>query len=97
MVCTGDDADASSVPLNKPVLLTDVLTASGKSGRVRHAGPPHWMPSQTSKTVTVVVRVAQVAKPKLGNHLNIIGGVTADGKKMGIKRTLLSAQSQPWV
>ncbi len=32
MVCTGDDADASMFPLNKPVLLTDVLTASGKAG-----------------------------------------------------------------
>ena len=32
MVCTGDDADASVFPLNKPVLLADVLTASGKAG-----------------------------------------------------------------
>ncbi len=32
MVCTGDDADASVFPLNKPVLLTDVLEASGKAG-----------------------------------------------------------------
>jgi len=32
MVCTGDDADPSVFPLNKPVLLTDVLTASGKAG-----------------------------------------------------------------
>lgn len=37
MVCTGDDADASVFPLNKPVLLTDVLTASGKAG-----SPAHW-------------------------------------------------------
>ncbi|MCQ4062304.1 phage tail protein, partial [Klebsiella pneumoniae] len=32
MVCTGDDADASVFPHNKPVLLTDVLPASGKAG-----------------------------------------------------------------
>lgn len=32
MVCTGDDADAKMFPLNKPVLITDVLTASGKAG-----------------------------------------------------------------
>ncbi|CGI88156.1 major tail sheath protein [Salmonella enterica subsp. enterica serovar Typhi] len=25
MVCTGDDADAKMFPLNKPVLITDVL------------------------------------------------------------------------
>ncbi|SQC45100.1 phage tail sheath protein [Klebsiella pneumoniae] len=39
MVCTGDDADASVFPLNKPVLLTDVLTGQRQSGGVRHAGP----------------------------------------------------------
>ncbi len=37
MVCTGDDADASVFPINKPVLLTDVLTASGKAG-----SPARW-------------------------------------------------------
>lgn len=37
MVCTGDDADASVFPLNKRVLLTDVLTASGKQ-----ASPARW-------------------------------------------------------
>ncbi len=46
MVCTGDDADASVFPLNKPVLLTDVLTASGKAGSPAR-WPAHWTPSQT--------------------------------------------------
>ncbi|VEA92701.1 major tail sheath protein [Yersinia pseudotuberculosis] len=32
MVCTSDDADATLFPLNTPVLLTDVLAASGKAG-----------------------------------------------------------------
>ncbi len=32
MVCTADDADAKTFPLNTPILLTDVLTASGKAG-----------------------------------------------------------------
>lgn len=46
MVCTGDDADAKMFPLNKPVLITDVLTASGKAGSpVRW--PVRWMPSLT--------------------------------------------------
>ncbi|STW84555.1 phage tail sheath protein [Klebsiella pneumoniae] len=39
MVCTGDDADAKMFPLNKPVLITDVLTASGKAGESRYSGP----------------------------------------------------------
>lgn len=32
LVCTGDDADPATFPLNRPVLLTDALTASGKAG-----------------------------------------------------------------
>ncbi|WP_145525374.1 phage tail sheath subtilisin-like domain-containing protein [Yersinia rohdei] len=32
MVCTSDDADTTLFPLNTPVLLTDVLAASGKAG-----------------------------------------------------------------
>lgn len=46
MVCTGDDADAKMFPLNKPVLITDVLTASVK--RVSQARwLVRWMPSLT--------------------------------------------------
>lgn len=33
MVCTADDADAKAFPLNKAVLLTDVLAASGIARR----------------------------------------------------------------
>ena len=32
LVCTGDDADAATFPLNRPVLLTDILTFSGRVG-----------------------------------------------------------------
>ena len=32
MVCTAEDADATVFPLNTPVLITDVLAASGKAG-----------------------------------------------------------------
>ena len=33
MVCTAEDADAATFPLNTPVLITDVLAASGKAGK----------------------------------------------------------------
>lgn len=33
MVCTAEDADATLFPLNTPVLITDVLAASGKAGK----------------------------------------------------------------
>lgn len=92
MVCTGDDADASVFPLNKPVLLTDVLTASGKAGESGTLARSLDAISDQAKPVTVVVRVAQ-GETEAETTSNIIGGVTADGKRTGIK-ALLAAQSQ---
>ncbi|MGV3915489.1 phage tail sheath protein [Citrobacter braakii] len=92
MVCTGDDADASVFPLNKPVLLTDVLTASGKAGESGTLARSLDAIADQAKPVTVVIRVAQ-GETEAETTANIIGGVTADGKKTGIK-ALLSAQSQ---
>lgn len=91
MVCTGDDADASMFPLNKPVLLTDVLTASGKAGESGTLARSLDAIADQAKPVTVVVRVAQ-GETEAETTSNIIGGVTADGKKTGMK-ALLSAQS----
>ncbi|ECV2872873.1 phage tail tape measure protein [Salmonella enterica subsp. enterica] len=92
MVCTGDDADASVFPLNKPVLLTDVLTASGKAGESGTLARSLDAIADQAKPVTVVVRVAQ-GETEAETTSNIIGGVTSDGKKTGMK-ALLSAQSQ---
>ncbi|HAT3663248.1 TPA: phage tail sheath protein [Citrobacter freundii] len=92
MVCTGDDADASVFPLNKPVLLTDVLEASGKAGESGTLARSLAAIADQSKPVTVVVRVAQ-GETEAETTSNIIGGVTSDGKKTGMK-ALLSAQSQ---
>jgi phage tail sheath protein FI len=79
MVCTGDDADASMFPLNKPVLLT-VLTASGKAGESGTLARSLDAIADQAKPVTVVVRVAQ-GETEAETTSNIIGGVTADGKK----------------
>ena len=92
MVCTGDDANASVFPLNKPVLLTDVLEASGKAGESGTLARSLDAIADQSKPVTVVVRVAQ-GETEAETTSNIIGGVTSDGKKTGMK-ALLSAQSQ---
>ncbi len=92
MVCTGDDADPSVFPLNKPVLLTDVLTASGKAGESGTLARSLDAIADQAKPVTVVVRVEQ-GETEAETITNIIGGVTSDGKKTGIK-ALLSAQSQ---
>ncbi len=92
MVCTGDDADAKMFPLNKPVLITDVLTASGKAGESGTLARSLDAIADQAKPVTVVVRVPQ-GETEDETTTNIIGAVTAEGKKTGMK-ALLSAQSQ---
>ncbi len=59
MVCTSDDADATLFPLNTPVLLTDVLAASGKAGETGTLAHSLDAISDQTKPVTIVVRVAQ--------------------------------------
>ncbi|HHQ6595518.1 TPA: phage tail sheath protein [Serratia fonticola] len=92
MVCTADDADIKTFPLNTPVLLTDVLTASGKAGESGTLARSLDAIADQSKPVTVVVRVAQ-GETEAETTTNIIGGVTPEGKKTGMK-ALLAAQSQ---
>lgn len=92
MVCTGDDADAKAFPLNTPVLITDVLAASGKAGETGTLARSLDAIANQAKPVTVVVRVAQ-GETEAETTTNIIGGVTTEGKKTGMK-ALLAAQSQ---
>ncbi|WP_340610806.1 phage tail sheath protein [Xenorhabdus bharatensis] len=92
LVATADDADPNTFPLNTPVLLTDVLTASGKAGETGTLAHALRAIAEQAKPVTVVVRVAQ-GKTEAETTTNIIGGVTAEGKKTGMQ-ALLAAQSQ---
>ncbi len=92
IVCTADDADPATFPLNKPVLLTDVLTASGKAGESGTLARALDAIGDQSKPVTVVVRVPQ-GETEAETTSNIIGGVTAEGRRTGMK-ALLAAQSQ---
>ncbi|ASM06686.1 phage tail sheath protein [Serratia marcescens] len=92
MVCTADDADAAAFPLNTPVLLTDVLAASGKAGETGTLARSLDAIADQAKPVTVVVRVEQ-GETEAETTTNIIGGVdAATGKKTGMK-ALLAAQS----
>ncbi|EEQ0450348.1 phage tail protein, partial [Escherichia coli] len=72
MVCTGDDADAKMFPLNKPVLITDVLTASGKAGESGTLARSLDAIADQAKPVTVVVRVPQ-GETEEETTTNIIG------------------------
>ncbi|EMW1141122.1 phage tail sheath protein [Serratia marcescens] len=92
MVCTADDADAAAFPLNTPVLLTDVLAASGKAGETGTLARSLDAIADQAKPVIVVVRVEQ-GDTEAETTTNIIGGVDATtGKKTGMK-ALLAAQS----
>lgn len=92
MVCTAEDADAATFPLNTPVLITDVLAASGKAGKKGTLAAALLAIADQSKPVTVVVRVAE-GKDVKETTSNIIGGANAEGRYTGMK-ALLSAQAE---
>jgi len=98
MVCTGSDADAAAFPLNTPVLLTDVLTASGKAGELGTLARSLDAIADQASPVTVVVRVADGegaddAAKEANQTTKIIGGVTAQGQYTGLK-ALMAAEVQ---
>jgi len=92
MVCTASDADAVKFPLNKPVLLTDVLTASGSAGELGTLARSLDAIADQASPVTVVVRVEEGAT-EAETTSNIIGGVSAGGQYQGMK-ALLAAEAQ---
>lgn len=98
MVCTADDADVTQFPLNTPVLITDVLTASGKAGESGTLAASLEAISDQASPVTVVVRVAEgegedAAAIAADQASKIIGTVTAQGQYTGLK-ALLAAESK---
>ncbi|CAI0959751.1 phage tail sheath protein [Serratia marcescens] len=92
MVCTAEDADTSVFPLDTPVLITDVLAASGKAGKKGTLAASLRAIAEQAKPVTVVVRVA-TGKDAAETTSNIIGGANAEGRYTGMK-ALLSAQAE---
>jgi len=92
MVCTAKDADSETFPLNKPVLLTDVLTASGKAGESGTLARSLDAIADQASPVTVVVRVDE-GEDESETTSNIIGGVSSSGQYTGLK-SLLAAEAQ---
>lgn len=92
MICTAADADPTVFPLNRPVLLTDVLAASGKAGDLGTLAHSLDAIADQTKPVTVVVRVEEGAT-EAETTSNVIGGVSPSGQYLGMK-ALLAAQSQ---
>jgi len=91
MICTAEDADATTFPLNTAVLITDVLAALGKAGTQGTLAQSLRAIADQSKPVTVVVRVAE-GKDAAETTSNIIGGTDENGRYTGMK-ALLSAQT----
>lgn len=92
VVCTADDADEKTFPLNKPVLLTDVSQAIGKAGKTGTLASTLKAIADQAKPITVVVRVEQ-GESEAETTTNIIGGTTEEGLKTGLQ-ALLASQAQ---
>lgn len=95
MVCTASDADPKVFPLNRPVLLTDVLSASGKAGNKGTLARSLDAIADQSSPVTVVVRVAE-GETEAETTSNIIGGALPSGQYTGMQ-ALLASESQTGV
>jgi uncharacterized protein len=89
IVCTAEDADAATFPLDTPVLLTNVVAALGKAGTKGTLRTTLDAIGRQTKPVTVVVRVAE-GKDTAETTSNVIGTVTADGRYTGMKALLAS-------
>lgn len=91
VVCTSTDADAATFPLNKPVLLTNLADAIGKSGISGTLRPTLQAILDQTDPITIVVRVAEGAD-EATTTTNVVG-TSVDGVNTGMQ-ALLTAQSQ---
>ncbi|REE92633.1 phage tail sheath protein [Cupriavidus plantarum] len=91
VVCTADDADSTVFPLNKPMLLTNVMASLGKAGDKGTLAPTLDAITDQSNPLTVVVRVAP-GETSAETTSNLIGGTDANGRFTGMK-ALLSAKN----
>lgn len=84
IVCTGPTADATFFPLDRPVLVTNVMEAIGKAGT--DGTLPHVLDAiaDHGSPLVIVVRVAEGATEE-ETETNVIGTTTAAGMKTGIK------------
>lgn len=92
LVCTADDADATTFPLDTPVLLTNVQAAVGKAGTKGTLRASLQAIADQTKPYTIVVRVKEGAD-EAATTSALIGTTTAEGKYTGMK-ALLAAKSR---
>lgn len=92
LVGIADDADAATFPPNTPVLITDVLAASGKAGDLGTLAPSLDAIADHGSPAVVVVRVPK-GTTDAETTSNLVGSVTAGGQLTGVK-ALLGSQSR---
>ncbi|WP_315709001.1 phage tail sheath subtilisin-like domain-containing protein [Brenneria uluponensis] len=100
VVCTADDADATTFPLNEPVLLTRVSAVLGKAGKTGTLYTTLKAISDQASPKTIVIRVADAAniQPQEGEAVPsqdqlIIGGSDENGRYTGLY-ALLTAEAR---
>lgn len=94
VVCTADDADESTFPLNTPVLITDPLSLLEKAGKKGTLKRTLNAIGGIVKTPTIIVRVAD-SQEESTLTANIVGS-QENGQYTGLK-ALLTAQSTVFV
>lgn len=91
MICKADDADATLFPLNKAVLITDVLKAAGSAGTRGTLATSLEAIGSQANPITVVVRVSEGINTAEMTR-NALGG-SVNGQYTGMK-ALLTAEAQ---
>lgn len=89
LVATGDDANAEYFPLNKAVLVTDILAAQSKAGTTGTLAKTLDAISDQTKPICIIVRVEEGAD-EAATNTNVIGSNTG-GNMTGLKALLSSA------
>ena len=92
LVAIASDADATTFPLNRPALITDVEAAIGKAGVDGTLAIALRAIADQTRPVIVVVRVEE-GDDDAETASNVIGTTTAGGQKTGMQ-ALLAAEGQ---
>ncbi len=96
MVATAEDADATTFPLDRPVLLTNVAAAIGKAGLLGTLAPTLEAISDQTAPLVVVVRVAE-GEDAAATTANVIGTTDGTGQYTGLQALLAAQNSGPRV
>lgn len=92
LIATASDADATSFPLNTPILITNIQSVIGKAGKLGTLKSSLQAIVDQTNTTVVVVRVDS-AETEAEQSSLVIGTTTASGQYTGLK-ALLTAKAK---